>query len=127
MLYKLTTSDYKSITAHGKYCKQYIPGCVTSADPNTLGLMVFETYKNVKSFYKFIHYAVKPVKVLAVRGIGLKTIPKKVCNGSSEAYLDYFYSHIGYLTSYMVMNIPLGTVCFPKVEVLYQKGPSLGI
>lgn len=127
ILYKLVDRFYRSILVSGRYNKAYIPRSVVYAEPNTLGLMLFDSYKGALSFYGKTKHALrgKPLfKILAVRGIGQETIPTLVSLAVNEKYLDDFYDHVPQ-TAHLVP--PPGTVCFQSVEVLYQVGPSLDL
>lgn len=125
--YKLTDYNYNSILATGRYRRIYKPGSTVIAEPNTLGLMLFYTYKNAKNFYEKMKDCLGgkgPFKILAVYGIGEKTTPIQVGLVVRELYLDNFYD---YIPPIVYLTPPPGTICFQTVKVLYQEGPSLGL
>jgi len=125
-LYKLTDANFQSILAGGAYCKTYEPGTIVEADPTTLGLMLFENYNDIINYYHIIRIlrnVSKPFRILKVKGIGNKTIPINVSGITAHIYIHRFYQGYNVLT----IDPPHGTVCYNKINVLYQQGPALGI
>lgn len=48
--YKLTTKAHYSLYAKGKYKLRYLPNTTVTADPNTLGLMMFPKLSDALAF-----------------------------------------------------------------------------
>lgn len=118
MLYKLTSDTYESILATGKYIRIYKPGTVVTAVPHTIGLMLFDSIDNIKSFISYYYLGERSFRVLEVNTMGRITIPNLVCgSGFNEKHINDFYCN-AYCGISRSVPPPNGTVCCDSVFVI---------
>lgn len=106
---------YHSSLAHSfKYVNVYTKGKTIHALKSTLGIFVFRTrYQAVKFVWDYGIQSI--VKILHVRPIGRGKVPKDIARtGTNHDLIIAFYS--GFNVN--IINPPLGTICYPAVEVL---------
>ena len=108
--WKVLTHGRHSSYAEGKFRLEYFKGKVVKAEPETLGIMVFDTFKNANLF---IHNNTLAYKIIKVRPIGRGKKEPTICSCISEGAINYFYT-----SKYRGCSPPPGTICYPAVEVL---------
>lgn len=111
-MYKVTTRDRKSCMLHWSQdlSRLYLQGSIVEARPGSLGIFIFDTIENARSFAN-LDYQI----ILKVKPIGIQTKPSKIASShSSENIKDFYYNKSIALTSLP----PQGTVCCSAVEVL---------
>ena len=100
-----------SVFAEGDYELQYLKGSIVRAREETLGVAVFKTRKQAKSFQD--RYML--LEIIRVRPIGRGKTVKYICTDPTEFQLGRFYRTN---SSVRISPIPLGTMFYPAVEVL---------
>ena len=123
--WKIVREDRSSCFAKGKYRRYYYKGIIIEADPDTLGVMVFD---NMAQALSFSAYAPVEFLLLAVEPIGKGIRPKNLCYRMREINMDdfYIYKRMNFfarrssklLLSVQTMPPPRGTICYPAVKVL---------
>ncbi len=107
------------ISPRTKYCLRYIKGRTIRARPETLGIMVFETKEQTRSFMLSNHlWKQTGVDVIEVKPVGRKLKLKLISvieYGYETEILNKFYR---YPLEYGHHNFPDGTQCYPAVKVL---------
>lgn len=119
MLYKVTDNDYKSIMVIGKYTMFYLPieGRMINSNPNTLGIMLFETLGDAELFI-INCVGASPCRVLTVEENSEIIRPEIICASIGEQCLDIFYDQRG-----AGISPPKGTVCCQAVKVIREIFP----
>ena len=124
--YKVIDRAKESLYTYKKYSLKYPTerGSIIEAVPGTLGIMVFDSFRNVKNFMERNGMKIKDtsyrtftrkVLVYKVIGIGKMIIPKYVCSSSlCVSYMNEFYSK----PNKWHTTPDEGTVCFPKIEMI---------
>jgi hypothetical protein len=109
--------------ATGKYRKKYYLGGIITADPETFGLMCFDTLESARKFVKStIMYGEKLI-ILSVEPIyESEYLLDKVCMCTGEKQLDEFYDDIRSNKSYDGHHMfpPPGTICCHSIKVLEE-------
>lgn len=113
--YKVTTLDYKSAMIWGKYELSYKVGSVVTARAHTLGIMLFNTLQQAKSFLGQSRFH----KILEV--ITLAQVYKADVIQISQYFhsyaIEWFYDTP---SKSCTAAAPEGTICCHKVRVVRE-------
>lgn len=115
--YRLTTKAYYSLYAEGKYRLRYLPGTTVTADPATLGIMVFPELNVAMDFLNQCTKHKNNTILLEVE-CGDCMLLHRVCNDYTELYLDMFYKRI--VAEELQCEAFPGTAMCRSVKVLRQ-------
>ena len=122
-LVKKTNRKSIMVNPDSMYSKTYKVGTVVQANPNTIGIFVFETLKDAENFGRIkSNYE----KIIKVKPIGEGIRPKRVFKAG---WLYSAYREEGGVKALLgekpiidddnyYDKIPEGTICYPAVEVL---------
>jgi hypothetical protein len=123
------TSDDKC----SKYALRYLKGKIVNALPNTMGIMVFKDRRCAAQFLLFLQGNIgneDQLKIVRVRPIGKKSIPKRIARCCSDSGIDNWYNRQRIplaledvfkdmsLEAAPNVDAPYGTECYEAVEVL---------
>jgi len=120
---------YVSCLAFNKYMLEYIEGKITRAIKGT-PVMCFDTFNNANQFMEEVFTGEEirkfKIKVIKVKSIGKRIIPRYYTDNYDDDELDKFYENLKkwaeghYLLhySYSQESPNRGTVCYPAVKVL---------
>jgi len=107
-----------SAFAEGNYALDYPRGAIVRAREGTLGIAVFETWKQADDFRVSYEYQ----EIVRVRPIGRGKVVKYIASVSCEADLDVFYEYREKQAAFrrysVKREVPPGTIFYPAVEVL---------
>jgi hypothetical protein len=127
--YKVVTYGREScVVAHGSmYCLKYKKGTIVKAVPGTFGIMVFSTKRRANEFRQ-------GYQILKVRAIGRRRKIYRFSQFSRDQAKDttilfkkfYKIYHSKkrrkcwwtFFRNFKIIPVPLGTECYPAVEVL---------
>lgn len=110
--YKVVTLELRSILAQGKYSLQYLPETTVHSIPGTLGIFIFKSLLDAKTWVKT---AVGKGIILKVRFDPKTALRTRIVSGSaSEYFIDDFYGKQE-LQDYI--HVPPGTILVPWVNV----------
>ena len=104
--WKVVKSRY-SCCARGKFALHYVKG-VIKAVPNTLGIMVFDTFENACLFNS------NRFSIITVKSIGRGKKRPTISAQTGIKGINGFYAKDRRTT----IRAPRGTICYPAVEVL---------
>lgn len=101
-----------------KHCLYYPPKTRVEADPNSIGIFVFDSYRGANNFTWNIQHKTIIIKVI---GHGRPRKPKTIPPPSKIA--DYFYrkSWPSYKANESIkyfIKVPENTMCFPAITTL---------
>lgn len=98
----------------GRYCRTYNVGRVVTAEPGTLGLMVFLRKKDAEAFISHTGVLHGPAKILRILPIGRGKNIDRICPTQNEVDLNLFYK----VPNYCTISAPPGTMGYPAVKML---------
>ncbi len=109
--WKVTTLNRNSCMIYRNYfSRKYLKGSTIKAEPNTLGIFVFDTLIHAKLFVGNN----KKRLILKVKPVGKEHIPYQISGNFWKYSLINFYKSMAGIKIYP----PSGTICYPAVEVL---------
>jgi len=121
MLYKLTDYNYNSIATFGKYRISYKrKNGIISANPDTLGLMLFTDTIDMGRFIDSMGGGM--YRILLVEAIDEIVTPKVICYSMNPIHIDEFYQFYQKTSVRICMSKtpPKGTVCCQSIRVLEE-------
>ena len=117
---------YKSCIIKGKYSECYKIGKTVTAREGTLGIFCFKTRELAKSFvhnnWGSLMNNPNPTSILKVKPIGAGVVPKSICrihNPWRHALKLIAFYEKGESCA-RTNGVPIGTICYPAVEVLEE-------
>ena len=114
--YKVVRESRRSCFAKGVYRFQYLKNDIIQADPDTHGIMVFDTYDNANDFRN--NHPMFCDHILKVSPIGKGKRVKYLSTGQHEFEIRKFYLKKIWNFVRKRMSTPKGTICYPAVKVL---------
>ena len=110
--YKILSRYRYSFFAEGDYSLHYPKDETVKALPGTLGIMVFDTFANAVAFRGTVY---KECPIVKVKPIGRGKKQPEICAFISQDRINDFYQ---LKFDFTVEPSPIGTICYPAVEVL---------
>lgn len=122
LLNNVETGIYESMFTLGKvYSLIYKVGQVTEAVDDSFGIFCFDSLVHAKNYIEACFGNAKHVALFEVEDIGESEIPTFKASRATTTGLDEFYYNVNYniiMNEGVDVDIPEGTVCYPKVKLL---------